>query len=394
MDHAAESERARLDQFKRDRLPYVIGHGLATIALITIAWPVADHSALLWFGLAHHIANWVVALTFYFPLRSTQVKQIPLWTYVGVIVVNATLSSALLFDLDAARDLSFTLVVGVVLFSGAAGSFVTLGVHAPIIRIALTSLLLPFVITAFFLGHIAVALGTMFFYFNVVVAGVWKLSMGQQELISLRVDAAHRAEAAEHDAETDPLTGLSNRRGVDRLEGKLLTTGAAALYFDLNKFKIINDTYGHGIGDEILKIVAQRLRSAVSSNDVVARLGGDEFLVLIFGEEAGAVESIERVVERVCKRLNQPASVSGGLVLEISAAVGHSHTNAPVLRLNDLLRDSDEAMYVAKGGDGRTASPDPSVAGQQSKDQANTGLTRLPPLQIDSTTSTLPGVHG
>ena len=178
---------------------------------------------------------------------------------------------------------------------------------------------------------IAVALGTMFFYFNVVVAGVWKLSMGQQELISLRVDAAHRAEAAEHDAETDSLTGLSNRRGVDRLEGKLLTTGAAALYFDLNKFKIINDTYGHGIGDEILKIVAQRLRSAVSSNDVVARLGGDEFLVLIFGEEAGAVESIERVVERVCKRLNQPASVSGGLVLEISAAVGHSHTNAPVL---------------------------------------------------------------
>jgi len=394
MDHASESARARLEQFKRDRLPYVIGHGLATIALIAIAWPVADHSALLWFGLAHHIANWVLALTFYLPLRSKNVKQIPLWTYVGVIVVNATLSSALLFDLDAGRDLSFTLVVGAVLFAGAAGSFVTLGVHAHIIRVALTSLLLPFVITAFFLGHTAVALGTMLFYFNVVVAGVWKLSIGHQELISRRVEAAHRAEAAELDAETDPLTGLSNRRGVDRLEGKLLTTGAAALYFDLNKFKAINDTYGHSVGDEVLKIVAQRLRSSVSANDLVARLGGDEFLVLIFGEEASAVESINRVVDRLSQRLNQPFGLSGGLVLDVSAAVGHSHTNAPVLVLDDLLRDSDEAMYVAKESDDRRTAIPASAVDQQSKDQGNTGPNLLPPLQIDSASSTLPGVHG
>ena len=132
----------------------------------------------------------------------------------------------------------------------------------------------------------------------------------------------------------------------------------------------------------------------MSANDVVARLGGDEFLVLIFGEEAGTVESIERVVERVCKRLNQPASVSGGLVLEISAAVGHSHTSAPVLVLDDLLRDSDEAMYVAKESDDRRTAVPASVVVQQSKDQGNTGPNLLPPLQIDSASSTLPGVHG
>ena len=357
MDHASESARARLDQFKRDRLPYVIGHGLATIALITIAWPVADHSALLWFGLAHHIANWVVALTFYFPLRSTQVKQIPLWTYVGVIVVNATLSSALLFDLDAARDLSFTLVVGVVLFSGAAGSFVTLGVHPTLLRVSLTSILLPFVVITFFLGHIAVALGTIFFYCNVVVAGVWKLSSGQQELISLRIDAARRAEAAELDAETDHLTGLVNRRGIERLDGMKLTTGAAALYFDVNKFKTINDTYGHDVGDEILQVVAQRLRGAVSVDDVVARLGGDEFLVVMFKDDESAIDA---VVERLSRRLQEPVSVSGGQVLDISAAVGRSYTGGPVLKLDDLLRDSDQAMYRHKGGGGEwTPVPSP-----------------------------------
>ena len=185
-----------------------------------------------------------------------------MWTYIGAAVVNLTLSSALLFDLTAARELTFTLAVGIVLFAGAAGSFVTLGVHSTMQRVALTSLLLPYVVTTFYLGHYAVALGTIFFYCNVVVMGVWKLSTGQQELISKRVNADHRAEIAEKHAETDHLTGLTNRRGVQRYDGMALSIGAAALYFDVNKFKPINDTYGHGVGDEILQVVAQRLRGS------------------------------------------------------------------------------------------------------------------------------------
>ena len=354
MDHKTESTRAQLEQFRRDRWPYAIGHVGATAALVGIAWTVADHNGLIWFAVAHHIATWVLALTLFLPIRSKSVKGIPLWTYVGVIVVNATLSSALLFDLSSARDLTFVLAVGVVLFAGAAGSFVTLGVHATVLRVALSSLLLPFVVTAFFLGHIAVGVGTIFFYCNVVVAGVWKLTSGQQELISLRIDAANRAEIAELDAETDHLTGLVNRRGVKRLDGMELSTGAAALYFDVNKFKLINDTYGHGVGDEILQVVAQRLRGGVSANDVVARLGGDEFMVLIFEDDAKAIDA---VVERLSQRLQQPVAVSSGHVLDISAAVGQSSTSASVLKLDDLMRDSDHAMYQAKGSVARPAVP-------------------------------------
>lgn len=345
MDLEAESRRAKVEQFKRDRWPYTIGHVGATVSVIAIAWTTADHNSLLWFGVFHHLATWLLALTFYLPLRVKDVERLPLSTYMGVIVANATLSSALLFDLAAAGDLTFTLTIAAVLFAGAAGSFVTLGVHPTILRVALTSLLFPFVITALFLGHIAVALGTMFFYCNVVVAGVWKLSSGQQELISLRFDAARRAEIAETDAETDHLTGLVNRRGLERLDGMELSTGAATLYFDVNKFKEINDTYGHDVGDEILQIVAQRLRGAVPASDVVARLGGDEFLVLVFRDDPSAIDA---VVERLCQRLQHPVVVSGGHILNISAAVGQSFTNGPVLKLDGLLRDSDHAMYRSK----------------------------------------------
>ena len=354
MGDETEFARAQVVRFKKDRFPYVFGHFLATVSLIAIAWAVADHGALLWFGIAHHIATWVLGLSFYLPFRCERINRIPLWTYFGVVVANVTLSSALLFDLEGARDLQYITVVASVLFAGAAGSFVTLGVHATLIRVALTSLLLPFVITAFCLGHVTVALGTILFYCNVVVAGVWKLANGQEELIALRIDAAHRAEIAELDAETDHLTGLVNRRGIGRLDGMELTAGAAALYFDVNKFKAINDTYGHDIGDEILKVVARRLRGAVSSNDVVARLGGDEFLVLILGDDASAIDT---VVERVSQRLQQPVSLSGGLVLEISAAIGQSYTSGPVLKLDDLLRDSDQAMYRSKGSTKRTVIP-------------------------------------
>ena len=124
-----------------------------------------------------------------------------------------------------------------------------------------------------------------------------------------------------------------------------LNTGVAALYFDVNKFKAINDTYGHGVGDEILQVVAQRLRSAVSADDVVARLGGDEFLVLVFEDQASAVDVI---IDRLRRRLQEPVAVSAGHVLDISASIGKSFTSGPVLKLDDLLRDSDHAMYEAK----------------------------------------------
>jgi len=352
MDHEEEYAHAELVQFKRDRWLYATGHLGATASLICLAWTVADHKALLWFGVVHHVATWVLVLSIYLPLKSEQVTRIPLWTYLGVALVNATLSSALLLDLNAARDLTFTLVVGIILFAGAAGSFVTLGVHSKLVRVALTSLLLPYVIITFYVGHVVVSIGTVFFYLNNAIVGVWKLSSGQKELVATRSDAVNLAARAQQEAETDHLTGLVNRRGLERLDGMELSNGVTALYFDVNKFKAINDTYGHTVGDEILQIVAQRLRAGVAASDIVARLGGDEFLVLIFTDE---MDNIDSIIDRLSEQIQQPAKVSGELELEISAAVGYSQCLSAQLKLDELLRDSDHAMYHVKGSLEKTA---------------------------------------
>ena len=157
-----------------------------------------------------------------------------------------------------------------------------------------------------------------------------------------------------------------------------LNSGATALYIDLNKFKTINDTYGHDIGDEILNFVAQGLRTSVSEDDVVARLGGDEFLVLAFENDADAVDTI---IARFSERLQGPVCVSDGNVLEISAAIGRCSTSASVLKLSDLLRDSDHAMYQSKKVQERSTFP--ATPGFPSLPSASTCLLYTSPSPRD-----------
>ena len=345
MHQKTELTRAQVEQFKRDRWPYVIGHVGATVSVVAVSWPTADHRALLWFALVHHLATWILGFTFFLPFRSGTQKRIPLLTYAGTALCNATLSSALLFDLTSARNLDFTLAVGCTLFAGAAGSFVTLGVHSTVMRVALASLLMPYALTTLLVGQIAIALGVVFFFCNVVIAGVWKTTSGHQQLIEKRLSESQRAALAEMEAATDPLTGLLNRRGVQRLDGTTLGSGASAMYFDVNDFKSINDTFGHSGGDEVLRVVAQRLRDTVPTGDVVARIGGDEFLVLTFADETSAVKAL---LQDINERIEQPIAVAVDEVVHITVASGISYTSAPLLELAGLLRDSDSAMYRSK----------------------------------------------
>lgn len=149
----------------------------------------------------------------------------------------------------------------------------------------------------------------------------------------------------------DPLTGLANRR---QFEEALRAAAAsppragashAVLLLDLNGFKRINDSYGHGTGDEVLIVVAQRLASAVRAGDLVARLGGDEFIVLaqhLLGPEAAT-----NIALRIIKGLGEPIS-TGTIRHEIGAGIGiallpsDAHTGAEAIRMADV------ALYRAK----------------------------------------------
>ncbi|MBE9607652.1 PleD family two-component system response regulator [Acetobacteraceae bacterium H6797] len=148
-------------------------------------------------------------------------------------------------------------------------------------------------------------------------------------------------------AVTDALTGLRNRRyAVRHLEGLLRTAGAAVLMMDVDRFKSVNDTYGHASGDIVLKEVADRLKSSLRAADVVARFGGEEFVVAMAGQEA---EDAAVVAERLRLAVSaKPIEVEGGEPLKVTISCGVAAV-PPGVSLDALLGAADAALYRAKG---------------------------------------------
>ena len=155
-----------------------------------------------------------------------------------------------------------------------------------------------------------------------------------------------------HDALHDALTGLPNRVLMrDRLENALAlyrrdnARTFAVLYLDLDRFKVINDSMGHGVGDDLLIEAGRRIVSALREVDTVARLGGDEFAVLLPGVHS--LQDVGIVANRLIHAMSQPVYAQGKeLFTSTSIGVAFSHTRYKVP--DDLLRDADAAMYLAK----------------------------------------------
>jgi diguanylate cyclase (GGDEF)-like protein len=120
----------------------------------------------------------------------------------------------------------------------------------------------------------------------------------------------------------------------------------AVLFVDLNKFKDVNDRYGHVVGDRLLVAIARRLRAAVRPSDSVARLGGDEFAVLL--EHVTGRSDVAVVVHRVQHALDQPFNVDGREI-RASASVGTALASEHGSRPGDMLRAADMSMYRVKG---------------------------------------------
>ncbi|MEX2658443.1 MAG: EAL domain-containing protein [Acidimicrobiales bacterium] len=162
-----------------------------------------------------------------------------------------------------------------------------------------------------------------------------------------------RAEAAlAHQALHDPLTGLPNRALLlDRI-GQALSRrqpsgSVAALFLDLDRFKVVNDSLGHEVGDELIVSIAHRLRSVVRPSDTVARLGGDEFVVLCEG--VGDPQDVIALSERIEAAVATPVNVGArGVDVVVAVSVGVVIADDNHVRPDDLLRDADTAMYRAK----------------------------------------------
>jgi diguanylate cyclase (GGDEF)-like protein len=149
----------------------------------------------------------------------------------------------------------------------------------------------------------------------------------------------------------DPLTGLPNRTLiVDRVEQMLARARRqrapiAAVFIDLDNFKLINDTLGHGAGDELLRAVAIRLNAVLRETDALGRLGGDEFVVIAEGVSIAA--GPELIAERLIEALKAPFILDQGGRVEVCASIGIA-TSSPDTTAEVLLKNADIAMYQAK----------------------------------------------
>ena len=169
--------------------------------------------------------------------------------------------------------------------------------------------------------------------------------------IAIDVTERHRSEARlAHLAYHDPLTGLPNRTNVEESLARDLARAqregatVAALYLDLDHFKLVNDSLGHAAGDHVLIEVARRISGVTRAGDLLARLGGDEFMLVCPGLDAGGAEA---VAEKILATLDDTLVVDGA-EFRIGASIGVAVGPDDGAGAEDLLKHADTAMYAAK----------------------------------------------
>ena len=193
-----------------------------------------------------------------------------------------------------------------------------------------------------------------------------RVARSMAHMAAMLLENARLVDQLRHQALHDSLTGMPNRALFrDRL-AHALQRGArvpdgrcAVLFLDLDDFKHVNDSLGHAVGDALLRVVAERLRSTLRAADTAARLGGDEFAVLI--EDVTGIEEVMAVADRIVAAIASASTVAGHEVyVRVSLGIAVAPDGGD--SVDELLTNADAAMYVAKAaGKGRSAVYEPGM---------------------------------
>ena len=186
-----------------------------------------------------------------------------------------------------------------------------------------------------------------------------ELANTKTDLAEVRDDlskAQVKTEEAQQIALQDALTGLPNRVSFEQsldhglIQAKRHGWGLAVLFIDIDEFKSINDSYGHDLGDQVLLMVANRLKTSVRDEDIVSRWGGDEFVCLLLEvkQEADVTYLAEKMINRIAE-----AYEFNGIVLSIRVSIGIAIYPADGDTADVLFKNADTAMYKAKGTEKR-----------------------------------------
>ncbi|WP_188310376.1 GGDEF domain-containing protein [Arenimonas fontis] len=202
-----------------------------------------------------------------------------------------------------------------------------------------------------------------------VAWGLWlvnRLSRRVRALLDERDHAKAEAKRAQLNSERDALTGIYNRgalrQRLERLAEETWQDGRplSLLYFDIDLFKLINDSLGHAVGDECLKAVAAVVGSELRGGDVLGRLGGEEFAVVLPG--AKRIHAIA-VAERIRQAVQNQCRVVGEEVVELTVSLGAAEFLGPQESMDALMDRADRAMYQAKDSGRNMVVADPGTPG-------------------------------
>jgi diguanylate cyclase (GGDEF)-like protein len=243
-----------------------------------------------------------------------------------------------------------------------------LSAGAPAHRIGVLELYLPYAPIA---RDVGAGLGALYRDLGIGLAVLYLLlgCISFSVTRRLRAQVARNAHLAEHDALTGlPNRALFHRRVIDAIAAADRGVGVTVAVIDLDRFKEVNDTLGHGNGDALLRELGRRLGDAVRGNDTVARLGGDEFGVVLTGvrEPHDVLMTLLRLLE-----LMQEEVDVRGLPLAADASIGFAMAPEDGTDVDTLLQHADVAMYVAKGG------PSPVVRYDPGHDHYDSGKLAL-----------------
>lgn len=182
---------------------------------------------------------------------------------------------------------------------------------------------------------------------NIFIQNGWMLTLAIiiQVLLIILVAALFERNRLKKLAYWDSVTGLPNRNELNRMlrtpKGNIKT---AIVFLDLDRFKVINDTWGHGAGDSLVKEVGKRLKQFVTSEQQVYRYGGDEFIFVIKGK---SVDHAEQLAGLILQSIQNEYQI-GGFEFNITVSIGISLGSAHDANYSDLLQQADKAMYQAK----------------------------------------------
>ena len=343
----------RLQQLFRQSVSAVLGSYLAAIMLSWLCWDRFEHSVIFWW-LAILTASTLVRIAMFVAyFRSDESQRTPQhWErrYWVTLVLSASIWGGGAFVLMPADDLLSQALVMLFTVGMSVSAVSCYSAYRDMTLVSIGVVLLPCTVWLLFQpSPIQVGMALSILVFTAFAARATnKMSQALEIAFRLTREMEQANSISTRAAQTDELTGLKSRRAffehAQQLynECKAKRQGLCAVMLDMDHFKHINDTYGHQVGDQVLRQMGTVISSSFRATDIHGRLGGEEFAILLPDTSIEVATQIaERLIDTIAGLMIEP-------VHHISASLGVASTEACNKDLHSLMNDADKALYRAK----------------------------------------------